>query len=993
MGIFSRRAVAALCGIALPFVAGAATFTVTNTNDSGAGSLRAALSSANAAAGADTIAFNIPGGGIKVITPATELPASTTGSIYINGYSQPGYVGMPLIRIDGVNAPDNARGLYLGGASSVVRGLQITRFGTGISALADSIEIYGNYIGTDGSNALGNDTGIRIDGNDVHVGGTLLTSRNVISGNDTGIFIDTGVTGARIVNCYLGTNAAGSAAVPNSYTSIRSYGDGLIVGGSTAAERNLISGNGRFGVSIDGGDTATIAGNYVGTDATGMLAIPNGETAIDISEGNGHVVGGTVAAAGNLISGNIGTGVGIGTPTTMARVRGNRIGVNAAGNAALPNTTYGVYVRGTDVVIGGNTAGSINVISGNGRDGIGMSDTASNVVVYNNRIGTNLAGDAAIGNAEDGVSVRGNDIVVGPLTNLISGNGSSGITISAATGVNVLGNRIGTNLAGNAALGNGAYGVRIIEGGDIRIGQPGNGNLISANGRAMSVESADATIVQSNTIGLNLAETATLPNEDGVDVSSDFNQIGGRGLGEGNAIAGNDGGVSFARGSSNNVVEGNFLGSNRTETFRPGNGYASVLVYEGFDNLIGGELAGAGNVIAGNYAAGVFIRVGKRNAILGNRIFDNELASIDSEPVGPSLNDALDVDQGPNEGQNRPVLRSAIAGGNMLTMMGELKSAASAIFRIEFFHNAACHASGLGEGATYLGAASVTTDANGTAVIASPLTSSETSGFVTATATDVEGNTSEFSPCIAIGVPGNGKISFWRDPGLSYEDLLKATIPVIRSEGLEGSVSVTFQAINKSATAPSDFAATTQLLTFAPGEWLKFVEVPLVLDNAVEGDEAYDVKLSNPTGGAALGNADGEYLLFDHDVAYPFIVVNNISVTEPVSGQALAIFSVSLTSTDHEVKVDYATVAETATENVDFLPKSGVLTFPPSNTTTTFQIAVPVYADQAVEGDETFRLDIGGNSGVFIAAETVGEAVVKDGMLISNAIFSNGFEN
>ena len=1101
------RASAALFACALPFCANAATYTVTNTNDAGAGSLRAALLSANGNAGLDFINFNIPGAGEKVISPLTSLPAaSATAAVYINGFSQPGFTTVPLIRLDGVNLPDNASGLTLSAPSSTIRGLKFTRFGTGVLIYGDNADIYGSWFGTDGTVALGNNAGIRLLADAAAIGGTLATSRCVFSGNGTGIYLDPGFSGTTIVNSYFGLNPAGTAAIPNENTGIRSFADDVIIGGTLATQRNVISGNG-YGIGIEAGTLATVYNNYIGTNAAGTAAVPNG-VGIGVSGGSDHNIGGSVAGTGNLISGNTGTGIYVGGNASLVRIRGNRVGTDAAGNAALPNGygmdvhgsdidiggngvgnhvagnletgisvaasaslvrvlgnrvginaagnavlpndqgivaygtsveiggsvpgtgnvisgnvdtgvyvggtaslvrvrgnrigtneagtaalsngQYGVQVHGTDVDVGGSQ-GALNVISGNGRDGIGVGASAGHVFIFNNRIGTNLAGTAAIPNVEEGISVGGTDIHIGPLMNLISGNGGNGISVHSVDGVEITNNRIGTDLAGMAALPNGGYGIRVLAGSGVQIGLPNAGNLVSGNARSLSLENG-GNIVQGNTIGLNADETAALGNGEGIDLSSSDNLFGGTGAGEGNVVAGNDGGVSVSAGGMHNVIQGNFLGSNRLGTFVPGNGYSSMQIYEGFDTLVGGTQPGAGNVIAGNYAAGIFTRVGKRNSFLGNSIHSNELSGIDNEPVGPSPNDPLDTDQGPNENQNRPVVRSAIASNNQIAIVGELRSAPGLSYRVEFFHNAACHESGLGEGRTFLGFAEVATQADGTGAIVTSLASNLSSGFVTATATAPDGNTSEFSPCIAMGVPGNGKFTFWRNPGLSYEDHQKVEISVVRSEGLEGTVSVSFATVPDSATAPADYTHTAQVLTFGPGEWLRTVTVPLKLDNDVEGDQEFKVTLANPTGGATVGTAEATYILFDHEQSYPFLLVNNVSLDEPASGQAVATFDVTLTSTDHAVVVDYETMAETATAGADFQAKSGTLTFPASATTTTLKVSVPIYADDVDETDETFRLDVHGNSGTFIASETVGEAIIRDDSAPIAGIFADGFE-
>ncbi len=302
---------AAACG-------GAATFTVTNTNDSGAGSLRQAILDANANPGLDTIAFNIAGSGVHTITPATPLPF-LTDSVIIDGYTQPGSSlntdpiatnAVLLIELDGSVA--GGLGLNVTGGASTIRGLVINRWATAVQ--------------------------------------TVSAAGDVIRGN------------------FLGTDPTGTLARPNG-TAIEIGGTGDVVGGTAPADRNLVSGNtaGVFGgaIQVAGGTGAVIQGNLVGTDATGMLAIPNAEA---IYSNMPALIGGTAAGAGNVISGNSLSGIFY---QADVLIQGNLIGVAADGVSRLGNGLHGIWNHGANGgTIGGVGPDEGNVIAYNGAHGV-----------------------------------------------------------------------------------------------------------------------------------------------------------------------------------------------------------------------------------------------------------------------------------------------------------------------------------------------------------------------------------------------------------------------------------------------------------------------------------------------------------------------------------------------------------------------------------------------------------------------------------------------
>ena len=344
-----------------------------------------------------------------------------------------------------------------------------------------------------------------------------------------------------------------------------------------------------------------------------------------------------------MISGNGGGGIFIGAPATGTSVLGNYIGVNPAGTAALANSGDGIIIRSTGNTIGGTTAGTGNVISGNLNDGIDFDAGANNNVVAGNRIGTNAAGTAAIPNTFRGIWMTGGvtgNVVGGTSTgarNVLSGNNSGGISLNGAgtTGNTVIGNFIGTNAAGTAAVPNGGYGV------DTRSGASGN-------------------------------------------------TIGGVQAVEGNVISGNSlSGVAFLGAATDvggNTLVGNLIGTDAAGSAAIGNALQGVFVQTS-NNRIGSLASGIGNTIAFNGQVGVRVESGTGNAILNNSIHSNGTLGIDHGPLGVTANDAGDGDTGVNNLQNFPVLTPASGG-----VQGTLNSAPNSTFRIEFFGNTACDA-------------------------------------------------------------------------------------------------------------------------------------------------------------------------------------------------------------------------------------------------------------------------------------------------------------
>jgi hypothetical protein len=258
--------------------------------------------------------------------------------------------------------------------------------------------------------------------------------------------------------------------------------------------------------------------------------------------------------------------------------------------------------------------------------------------------------------------------------------------------------------------------------------------------------------IQGNKIGTDAAGTAEIANQVGIYLVGSGNTVGGPSLDARNLISGNYGDGLRIQGSSN-VVQNNYIGTDVSGTHPLGNGYNGVRLEGGAaNNSIGTDTAG--NFIAFNTGPGVvlFDDAGTGNLIQFNSIHDNGGLGIQlGNSATPLPNDPGDADTGPNQLQNAPVMISAISQFNS-QFRASLNAAPGTAYRVDFFTNAACDPSGYGEGHRLEKHVTVTTDVNGfgLAIADFPSTYFDTGNYVTATATDPNGNTSEFSNCIQV---------------------------------------------------------------------------------------------------------------------------------------------------------------------------------------------------------------------------------------------------
>ena len=419
-----------------------------------------------AAGGGNVISGNMIGIALRDGANATTVLGNRIGTDAAGGAAVPNVEDGLYI----ANSAGNIVGGSAAGTGNVIAGNGISGvhiFGTSASGNG----LYGNRIGTDaaGNAALANSAdGVFIEGapNNTVGGG------NVVSGNgeaNVQIF-GADAVGNLVVGSLIGTDATGVRRLGATAVGVFiNDAPTNTVGGAAPGAGNLVSGN-DVGIEFyNPGARGNLAlGNRVGTDAAGTSAVPN-RIGIVALNAPGNFIGGTAEGAGNVVSGNSLTGVRLaGAGTTGNVVLGNRIGTDAAGTGRLANASTGVFIDAPENIVGGSTAGARNIVSGNGDAGIQLYGVAaSGNLIAGNYIGTDITGSRPLGNGIDGIYVNNahGNTIGGTTTeagNLVSANAIVGIQIfgAKASGNVVQGNRIGTDAAGAATLGN-DYGIYI----------------------------------------------------------------------------------------------------------------------------------------------------------------------------------------------------------------------------------------------------------------------------------------------------------------------------------------------------------------------------------------------------------------------------------------------------------------------------------------------------------------------------------------------------
>ena len=530
------------------------------------------------------------------------------------------------------------------------------------------------------------------------------------------------VTGPLIIDGYSQPGASPNTLAVGDNAVLLIELDGTSAGGSGAIEisadnctiRGLVINRFPFsGIAFINADNNVVEGNFIGTDPSGTVALENMWHGVEVLAGAGNVIGGTLPASRNIISGNRQAGVKAqGGPGTI--VRGNYIGTDPTGTTAVGNAV-GVFVSYgcDDAIIGGSDADD------GALDGV---VAARNVISGNRVIGVNLNADVAP------------------------------VDLGAVT---IRGNIIGLDVSGASVLANSQYGI--VDDGIRRTGAttiggtaPGAGNIISGNGFGGIASTANGLVVQGNLIGTDIRGTMSFGNQGvGLFCSGMNGVIGGSAPGARNVIAGNSNGITI-RGSGCSI-QGNFIGTQIDGISPLGNAGWGIEVDNATSGMIGGMEPGEGNVVAYCEQTGIAVGNGTQISLLGNSIFSNGWLGIDLSLDGITPNDDGDSDGGGNGQQNFPMLTSINGVGANTVISGVLNSTPNTTFRIEFFGNDAIDQTKYGEGQLFAGFTNVTTDASGNATFSASVPRVTSGRSVTATATDPNGNTSEFSTSIPIG--------------------------------------------------------------------------------------------------------------------------------------------------------------------------------------------------------------------------------------------------
>lgn len=445
-------------------------------DDSLCGDLRFALGFAISNPGPDTVTF-VAGLSNGVISLTSVLPNLSTDSTVVDG----DFIGSdcePDITIDGGDLAFD--GFEISGSHNILKGLNMINFAGSTSNAAvlidggDSNTVVCSYIGTNltgtaVSGATDNDIGVYVTngGRGNVIGDSTGATVNLICGNTSyGVYLENVDTNFVVANL-IGLDILGTTGLGNA-----DHGVFLEGAQGNFVVSNIISDNGATGVTLDNSRGNLVSGNNIGGNFAGTADIGNTAQGVMLINGsNGNSIGGSTLSRRNFIIGNNGGGVQVETDSNS--VSGNFIGIGKDGVTTIPNSAGGITLTqgASSNFIGDTTYYGRNVVSGNTGHGISISNAggpASNNFIIGNYVGTDSTGTIDRGNTNNGINVASESNIIGTgqanSRNVISGNGFSGISITATNGdIIVAGNLVGLTVD-SLPLGNSISGVQITGG-------------------------------------------------------------------------------------------------------------------------------------------------------------------------------------------------------------------------------------------------------------------------------------------------------------------------------------------------------------------------------------------------------------------------------------------------------------------------------------------------------------------------------------------------
>ena len=701
------------------------------------------------------ICGSISGHGISMSTCSTSVVVKgnfigiakdgTTGYGNRNGLqiqtSSPVTVGGPLVEERNIISANTSVGLYINNGTNVT--IQNNYVGVDTTGLLlraniqNSIEL---------SNC-----------NNIVVGGGYSTKNIVCgSVNGHGIALNTCSTSVVVKGNFIGIAKDGTTAYGNKNNGLQigtSLAIPITVGGPLPEERNIIASNGAIGLQVNNGGVVTIQNNYIGTDSTGMNARGNGQYGMTLSNNATLTLGGSTTNLRNLVSANR-DGIQI-SQTPVLIVRANYVGVAIDGVTPMGNTQRGILVQTSPgALIGGALLAERNIVSNNGQQGLEVNNSAGSIV-YNNYIGVDATGIQNQGNGQNGlICASSANLIIGggssATRNIISGNRQAGIRINGnCPNAIIRGNFCGIGSDGVTKISNAESGIYF--GGSGSNGAVVGGsafmdrNVCSGNGYTTSADSRDGIrfeggsgnhVVKGNYCGVDSTGTIVIGNTwAGISLNETTDCIvGGTGTYEGNISSGNENEGVYFRNAVRTTFIGNYIGTDKTGTMDLGNqDYGINIRFTSLDNTIGGTTIAERNIIAytkgiaAGSGVGVYVELlSQRNKIVRNNIHCNATKGIFLEA-------------GANEGIAAPI--ALLSDVNAVNGTGSIDGDS-----IHVYYNPTSGGFCDCEGEVYLGG-TVVSGGTWSFTHNLGLTSAQTER-ITATETTVNRSTSPFSDCI-----------------------------------------------------------------------------------------------------------------------------------------------------------------------------------------------------------------------------------------------------
>lgn len=945
-----RLAVVAL-SLGVGFNSGATVFTVTNTLDSGAGSLRQAIFSANANPGADVIEFNIPPGGPQSIAVIGGLPAMAE-TIRIDGTTQPGYSANPIIEVTG--AAPLTGGFYFTGNTNEVRGLILNNFITALTFDNGSSgnTVAGNWIGLDSSGEAvkGNDQGIySYFGTGTTIGGTTAGTRNVIAGNTNGGVLLYSCWSANILGNRIGTGASGTNSLGNGWQPNGTYnqyggiylesGGFHLIGGTNVGAGNLISGNTRGVMLFNHSVSNVIQGNWMGLNAAGA-ALPGRKqiAAIALYTGDGNLIGGTASGAGNVLSGSDGSpvapfdGYGIFINNgNFNQIQGNLIGTDAAGSNAVPNLIAGVYLTSVarTNLIGGTAAGARNVISGNTGNGIYLRNSFENQI-QGNFIGTQIDGVAPLGNGESGVflhSGSGNSIggTTAATRNVIAYNGTKGsqyyndgVTLTQSDQFTSSSSNL---IRRNSFFGNNGRGIRLYD--------PSCSYCTDHNDAGdtdFGPNNLQNTPVLTNaaTASGSISISGTLSSSPNTAFTLEFfasPQINPTGAGEGKTYIG----------STAVVTDG--TGKTSFESFFVDAGYTGQFISATATDPGRNTSEFAADVVADGPAGAVQFAQATYNQSENGVNIQLQLARLGG------TNGSVTVHYTTSNGTATAPDDYTASSGFVTFLSGQSSQFITIPIVNDTFNEPSENFS-------------VTLD-------------SPTGGAVLGSQTNATVTILDDDPIYLLA----------GDAGVTKPLSGTTTMyfPITLSQASAYTVSVSYATANITAEAGVDYLGTTGRLDLLPGVTNVALPVTILTDGLQEGSKSFLLTLSSPTN-ATFGDSAALGTIYDGTQG-----ILQFSSTNFAAGEGAGVATITVVRTGGAlgtVSVPFSTSGISATAGSDFTLTNGILTF--NNGVTSRIFTVPLIDDLANEVNETIALSLGTPTGTTLGLANAATLTIQD---------------